>query len=481
MAGITVDIGATTSRLTRGLGRGRSEISKWARSVVMKLSRAGIHAGAAFVRGMVRHLRRAGLVAGGLLAAGIGKSLSEAGRFEYYEFQFKSLMRSAEKAKARMDEIRQLDLEVPFDISQLADASRSLEVFTGGAEAGAEALRMLADAAAVTPRGIQEVAYWYGRAYAAIKSGRPLGEANRRLLEMGIIGPEATQWLQMLSKNYSIESQALKLEIIKKEMRKFEGAASDLTKTWKGTLSVFGSGVKQTFEKVGLAIQPLAQKWLNEVIEKMQELRDNGTLTRWGEVVSLQAERVRKIIETRLIPVLETLKTKSVAYWKEIVSEYESGGLGAVIEKSTSDGIKMAVAKIIEYAPTFAAVGFEIGKALANGIAKGLRDNSWFGRRFGEVLDFADGATFGNAPGSDLWERAAAERFSERQAAKARVKNQEEVLGRMIARAMNQNENSLSSKNLRRLGQRAATDHAWARGILQVSIVEDHTKNEEVP
>jgi hypothetical protein len=379
-----------------------------------------------------------------------------------------------------MDEIRALDLEVPFDITQLIDGSRALEVFTGGAEAGAEALKMIADAAAVTPRPFKEVAYWYGRAYSAIQSGRPLGEANRRLLEMGVIGPEATQWLQMLSKNYSIEAQALKLEIIKDELKKFEGAAEELSKTWPGMMSILSSGTKQTFEAVGKAIQPLAKVWLQEVIDKMQELRDNGTLTRWGENVSAWAEKARKVVEDRLIPAFLGLKNKVESYYNEMKSVFDSGGIEAVSEKFATDAINNIIRIFKTKAPELTAVGVEIGTAIGKGLMKAMgdqMDKSWIGRRVKQSGQLVSGVA--QMPGALKGRHDAIKNMTE----------QERRIGRMIMEAQGKSGMSGVAGDVQAqlLGQRALANPSWAESVmrgsqaLHVIIDEDQTKGEEIP
>jgi hypothetical protein len=426
-------------------------------------------------------MRRAGIVAGGLITAGIGKSLQEAGRFEYAEFQFKALMNSAEKAKDRMDEIRRLDLEVPFDITQLIDGSRALEVFTGGAEAGADALRMIADAAAVTPRPFKEVAYWYGRAFAAIKSNRPLGEANRRLLEMGIIGPEATQHLQALSKNYSPEAQALKMEIIKDEVKKFEGAAAELATTWPGLLSILSSGTKQTFEAVGDAILPLGKVWLQEILDKMYELRTNGTLTRWGENVAHWAERARKVVEEQLIPVFLELVRKVESYYNEMKSLFESEGLTTALGKAASDATEALVSALRKHMPTVVAVGAEIGGAIADGIIDGMQkalNDHPVGKRVAYYLGIATGSSIREVG------RERAETRSSRQMAldtERYMRANRAAFGWRLHSAMGGDPNDLSTAAAVALAEKAFSDRAWAQRVLNVNIVHDQTKGEEIP
>jgi len=463
MAGVNVDIGATTTRLNRGLKQSKNSIRAWAAKVTKRIASAGLHAGQAFVRGLVRHLRRGALVAGGLIAAGIGKSISEAGRFEAYQFQFQALMGSAEKAKERMQEIRDLDLEVPFDITQLADASRVLEVFTEGAFAGADALRMIADAAAVTPRPMQEVAYWYARAYAMIKAGRPLGEANRRLMEMGVMSAQAAGELQRLSKSFSPRAQAQKLAIINREFRKFEGSAALMAKTWKGVMSVFTSATKQAFEAVGNEIMPLAKEWLQEVIDKMAELREDGTLAQWGRNVATAAKWARKNIKA-MLPAIYKFVSDSKAYLEGFVKNVETLGFPEALKMVVSDAVAGAIKVLEAKLPVFIPIAVEIGMAIADGIGKGMErglQKNWLGRRVSDIVDFTTGRS------EREFETARKQERDSRQ----KLRDMHIAFGERLHAGMGGDVNALSDRRAMALAQQGYRDRDWASRILKVEIV----------
>lgn len=416
MGGIRVEIGANTTALNRGLKQSKNRIAAWARSVVGRFARAGVDAARAFARGVVLNIKRVGMVAGGLMAAGIVKSVSEAGRFEQYEMQFEALLGSVEAAKSRMDEIKAVDLEAPFDITEIAVASKMLTVFTANAFAGTDALKMMADAASVTPRPLSEIAYWYGRAYSMIKANRPLGEAVMRLTEMGLISDEASIKLQRLSKSYSPRAQAMKLDLINQEFRKFEGSAAKLVETWPGLMSVFSSATKQAFAAVGDSILPLAKIWLQEVIDTMTELRDNGTLARWGENVATAAAKVRKAMEDHAIPAFKRFLDAAKKYLGEYQTFLDDGDWSGAFRKATSDGVEAAINALKAHGPEFYAIGVELGAAIAHGISdavdKSMR-SSWIGRRLADSVDLVTGKSYGDMIKAKDQEDASQRAFNE--------------------------------------------------------------------
>lgn len=386
--GIKVTIGANTGPFAKGLQSINRRITTWARRLPGRFARAGIAAGRRFVRGLTRTIRRGVMAAGAIGAGLIGKSISEAGRFEKYGLQFEALLGSADAAEKRMNEIKQVDLEVPFDITQIADASRVLTVFTENAFAGADALKVMADAAAVTPRPLKEIAYWYGRAYSMIQAGRPLGEAVMRLTEMGLVSAEASIQLQRLSKSYSPEAQAKKIAIINAEFMKFEGSAAKLVTTWPGIVSVFTSGTKQAFDAVGKSILPLAKVWLQEIIDLMAKLRNEGTLARWGTNVAWALHDVRESIE-KIMPKVKEFFDRFTKYISDFQQSVNNDGfrnaLGDAVEEALATAVVRLEKAVEDHGPAIGAIGAEIAWHLVKGFTKGLA-KSKLGRGLTSIL-----------------------------------------------------------------------------------------------
>jgi hypothetical protein len=426
--GVRVDITANSRGFRRGMNSNKSFLARWAKSVANKMAAAGRNIGRRLVHGITSTIRRGAMVAGGLLVAGVGKSISEAGRFEAYEMQFDALLGGAEEAKKRMQEIRDIDLEVPFDITSITDASRILTVFTNNAFASTDALRMMADAAAVTPNDIKDVAFWYGRAYSMIQSGRPFGEAAMRLQEMGLLTGEARNEMEKFSGVKSPQAIAKMMDLLNAEFLKFEGSSDRLMKTWKGISSVFSSAVKQSFAAVGDEILPLAKVWLQELIDKMAQLRNNGTLTRWGQNVSKALEDVRDKVKS-LFGVLKGRfdfakahgATDTQAVVEAILGDKQS--LSAAIHDRLNGVLKSIGNWVEKNSPAIAQVGLTIGGAVAKGIWDGwtsfvtkdkiqtwMRDSVPLGNFIGSSADVV-GSTSGGSTDKDALMKAVSESY----------------------------------------------------------------------
>jgi hypothetical protein len=328
------------------------------------MQRIGLNIG----RGIVRGIKRGVMAVGAVVTAGIVKSLQTAGEFQKYEAQFEALIGSADEAKKRIKEIEDVALTVTFDVDSLTQANRHLTVFTENAMAGTDAMKMIADAASVTPNAIEDVAFWFGRAYSMIDAGRPMGEAVMRLREMSLISSTAAKGLAKLEKSYSPTAQAQKLQILIDSLMRFEGANKRLIKTLPGQMSMFRDAMTYAFRDVGNAIAPLTQRWLEELITKIRDLRDSGTFKQWGENVSNTFESARATLE---------------GFFNNLSSRFgglEFGRAGSEqrkafmdeVEKLTSDISNVFTSVLRQNLQPVVDVGVELGFRLAKGFASGF-------------------------------------------------------------------------------------------------------------
>jgi hypothetical protein len=221
------------------------------------------------------------LLAGGGGLATIGKSIKEAFAVETMQTQFKVLLGSVDAAKARLKELQDFSASTPFQLDGIAQASRSLHVFSGGVLGGSDSLRIAGDAAAATGRQIEEVGFWYGRAYAAIKNGQPFGEVAMRLQEMGILTGEGRAQIDNLRKAGA--STETVFGALNAEFAKFGGGMEELSKTGGGLVSTLKDNVKLSMAEFGEAFTGAAKGGLQTLIAKIGELRESGAVAAWGQ------------------------------------------------------------------------------------------------------------------------------------------------------------------------------------------------------
>ena len=205
-------------------------------------------------------------VGGGLggLGAGIAltmKSVSSAANIESLETSFAPLLGGADKAQARIKELAQFAADTPFEMPEVAKASRVLEVLTKGALSTGQGLRMVGDVAATTQQPFEELALHIGRLYDGLQSGRPVGEALARLQELGVISGDVRSRIEELQKSGAAGNEVW--QVAAGALGRFSGAMDAQSRTWNGKLSTFKDNVSMAMAEFGKPIMDALKPYLN--------------------------------------------------------------------------------------------------------------------------------------------------------------------------------------------------------------------------
>lgn len=167
----------------------------------------------------------------------IGASAVKANsEFEVFATQFETLLGSAGAAQKRLQELTKFGIETPFELNEIVEASRVLQVFGGDILATGDNLRMIGDIAAGVNQPFKDVATWVGRMYDAMQSGRPFGEASARLQEMGALSGKARAELEKLQKE-GASGEELWVRFNELVGAKFAGNMERLSGTLQGITS----------------------------------------------------------------------------------------------------------------------------------------------------------------------------------------------------------------------------------------------------
>lgn len=126
------------------------------------------------------------------------KSIKAASQMEDFETSFSTLLGGIDQARERMGELATFAKDTPFELPEVAQASRVLETLTQGALSTGAGLRMVGDTAANVKEPIQELSVWIGRTYDGLMNGRPIGEALMRLQELGIMSGKTRTEIEQL-------------------------------------------------------------------------------------------------------------------------------------------------------------------------------------------------------------------------------------------------------------------------------------------
>lgn len=208
--------------------------------------------------------------------------------------QFEVLLGSTENAKKRMEDLAKFAQTTPFKLSQVANASKVLETLTKGALAAGEGLRLVGDTAAARGADFDNLALHVGRAYDGLRNNRPVGESMMRLQELGIVTGGVRAEIESLTKQ-GLGVQAW--DVLKRQLEENTGGMERMSKTVSG----LGSTIKDQLSEVmrqmlNAGIWEKTQKFMTEIVSKLNEALDKGTFQRWGANILKVAENLDVLV-----------------------------------------------------------------------------------------------------------------------------------------------------------------------------------------
>jgi len=206
------------------------------------------------------------------------KAIKTAASFEILQTQFITLLGSATKARQRFQELKKFAAETPFQLPDIAKASRVLEALTDGALSTGEGLKLVGDAAAIANESIQSLGIHVGRVFQGLQTGRAVGESLARLQELGLLSGAARTRIEALQKA-GIKGAAV-WGIVEKALQKNKGAMALLSKTATGLFSTVKDNLNIAFAEFGQILLPIVKVLLEDTIANFQRLaqiiRDNA-------------------------------------------------------------------------------------------------------------------------------------------------------------------------------------------------------------
>lgn len=204
------------------------------------------------------------------LTAGITKAIGKAAELEQLETAFQPLLGSANAAEARIKELSEFAANTPFELPEIARASRTLETLTRGALSTGRGLTLVGDVAAATARPFEEISTTVGRLYDGLQSGRPVGEAMARLQELGVISGETRAQLERLQSEGRGGAEVW--AVAEAAMGRFSGGMKLQSGTWNGLMSTLRDNVSLAFAAFGEPIIDMLKPVLEGAIERAKRL-----------------------------------------------------------------------------------------------------------------------------------------------------------------------------------------------------------------
>lgn len=224
-------------------------------------------------------------------------AIGKAAEMETLETAFIPLLGSAKAAEDRLAELAAFAAATPFEMPEIANASRTLETLTRGALSTGEGLTLVGDVASGTNKPFSEIAVTVGRLYDGLDSGRPVGEAMMRLQELGVISGDVRGKIEGLQKEGKKGAEVW--NVAEEALGRFSGSMQLQSQTWNGKLSTLSDNIGLAMAAFGEPIIDALKPFLDSTIDKTSSLADMATVagSAFGELITELAPAVNAAIQ----------------------------------------------------------------------------------------------------------------------------------------------------------------------------------------
>lgn len=236
----------------------------------------------------------AGLAAGAGVTALIAKSIGKAADLETAQTAFIPLLGSIQAAKDRVAELAKFANETPFEMPEVVEASKNLEVMTQGALSTGRALTMVGDAASFAGKSYGDMATWVGQLYAGLQQGGNAGEPLEQLTRIGVITPQIKA--QLAAMKESGKPFADMWAIAEARLMTFGGAMKLQAGTWNGMMSTLKDSISAVMAELGKPVMDSLKPYLQGATDKMDGLKTKAAEV--GKALAEVVDLIRAAFET---------------------------------------------------------------------------------------------------------------------------------------------------------------------------------------
>lgn len=257
----------------RELSRLRSE---WKQTVSELSMGLNISIGGAMLSGIYR-------VIGGFKEAQ-DAGLQFRNTIEDLETSFQSLLGSQGAALSRMKDLKKFAAETPFEMPEIAQASRVLQTLTKGALSSGGGLTMVGNVAAATGRDFRELALHVGRLYDGLQSGREVGRALMELQQMGVVSGDVRNRIERMQKSGAEGSKIW--AVASAEFSKFAGEMDRRSQTLNGLSSTLSDTWNDAMGEMMGASAEARKAILRDLIAALESPETRRSLRELGQEIA---------------------------------------------------------------------------------------------------------------------------------------------------------------------------------------------------
>lgn len=213
----------------------------------------------AIAAGVVAAIAAVAGAAAGLFAM-FKKGNPMAAAFEDSRLQLAFMMGDLDKAEKRLRGLIEFSNETPFSPADTIGSNKMLFAAGGDALATNENLKLIGSAALIAERPLAEVTSTFGRLYASLKTGKPDGEALRRLMvELPILSQNSVQKLKAMAKAGADVGSMWK--VVTDDLAQYQDYLKAASGTWSGLISTikgkWDNLLREFAQPINDALKPL--------------------------------------------------------------------------------------------------------------------------------------------------------------------------------------------------------------------------------
>lgn len=284
----------------------------------------------------------------------IKTALGPSAQMQQLQVQFGVLLGSTSAAKDRMQELVKFADTTPFELPEVAKASKVLETLTKGALSTGEGLRLVGDVASATGQPFDELATWFGRLYDGLQSGRPVGEAMQRLQELGAVSGDTRAEIEQLQKEGKKGPEVW--DVAKKSFQQYSGMMDAQSKTFTGLASTMEDSIGGVMREFGNEILPTASGATSDLTDMFNDLKPAAQALGWVVGAVVKEFRVAilafKTVGQDLIPLIVAELGRALAWGLEKIigfAEKVNGIFGKIMPESWQKGVGSSLASAKEW------------------------------------------------------------------------------------------------------------------------------------
>lgn len=333
------------------------------------------------------------------LGAGIAMGVKYNAEMENFFTDFKVMLGSAEEATKFVNDLKEMAAKTPFEMTDLANASKILLAFGSDAQSAQEQIKMLGDISLGNAEKMKTLSTAFGRIQS---NGRASLEEINMMIDIGfnplnLIAQKTGESMDELRKRVSeggvsFEEIADAMETATSKGGQFYNGMEEASKTLTGQLStlkdnvnnLLGEMTKGYTDNLTNNLVPAAVDAVNKMTEAFESGGFEGLISVGAEIIgnllqgmiSKQAENI-VVVANFLKGIVESVISYAPVLLSEgynILKNIIDGFVEAIPEQLPKilDFIQGIGEKIAEYAPILIQKGFELLGKLAEGIVTAI-------------------------------------------------------------------------------------------------------------